>query len=134
MEAAPAPLFDSDSLIPYDALTARPLLLLLSPLFPCLSSPERPSPSLPAQNSLPLFTEYDKQSLEALAASGDVDFVSLSYTRSGKDVREARAFLDSIGLKDTKILAKVRGGRVGRGLHAQWQGERQGGQGAVRCT
>lgn len=37
----------------------------------------------------------------------EVDFISLSYTRSVDDVVEARAFLDAVGLQNTKIFAKL---------------------------
>ncbi|MEW5314600.1 MAG: hypothetical protein WDW38_006083 [Sanguina aurantia] len=37
----------------------------------------------------------------------EVDFLSLSYTREAADVKEARKFLDSIGMKTTKLLAKI---------------------------
>jgi pyruvate kinase len=60
-----------------------------------------------AQNDLPLLSEYDRQCLAALARDYEVDFISLSYTRSAEDVAEARAFLDSIGLAQTKIFAKL---------------------------
>jgi len=60
-----------------------------------------------AQNDLPLLSEYDRQCLAALARDYEIDFVSLSYTRSAADVDEARAFLDSIGLAQTKIFAKL---------------------------
>jgi hypothetical protein len=36
----------------------------------------------------------------------EIDFISLSYTRSVDDVIEARAFLDAVGLANTKIMAK----------------------------
>ena len=61
----------------------------------------------PSQNDLPLLSDYDKECLTSLASDTDVDFVALSYTRSGEDVRSARAFLDAIGMRETKILAKV---------------------------
>jgi pyruvate kinase len=37
----------------------------------------------------------------------EIDFISLSYTRSVDDVIEARAFLDAVGLANTKIMAKL---------------------------
>jgi pyruvate kinase len=37
----------------------------------------------------------------------EIDFISLSYTRSVDDVVEARAFLDAVGLQNTKIFAKL---------------------------
>jgi pyruvate kinase len=36
-----------------------------------------------------------------------VDFVALSFTRSAADVAEARAYLDAIGMRNTKIIAKI---------------------------
>ncbi|KXZ44880.1 hypothetical protein GPECTOR_61g833 [Gonium pectorale] len=59
------------------------------------------------QNDLPLLSEYDKECLAILAQDFEIDFVSLSYTRAAEDVREARSFLDSIGMNNTKILAKL---------------------------
>jgi pyruvate kinase len=37
----------------------------------------------------------------------EIDFISLSYTRSVDDVIEARTFLDAVGLQNTKIFAKL---------------------------
>lgn len=37
----------------------------------------------------------------------EIDFISLSYTRTVDDVIEARAFLDAVGLQNTKIFAKL---------------------------
>lgn len=37
----------------------------------------------------------------------EIDFISLSYTRSVDDVIEARAFLDAVGLQNTKVIAKL---------------------------
>jgi hypothetical protein len=68
------------------------------------------------QNELPLLTEYDCKTIAALGAEFDIDFIILSYTRTGKDIREARAFLDQLGMKSTKILAKVR--RSAAGVHS----------------
>ncbi|EFJ40338.1 cytosolic pyruvate kinase [Volvox carteri f. nagariensis] len=59
------------------------------------------------QNDLPLLSDYDKECLHILAQDFEIDFLSLSYTRSADDVREARRFLDSIGMSNTKILAKL---------------------------
>ncbi|GLC77052.1 hypothetical protein PLESTF_001878200 [Pleodorina starrii] len=59
------------------------------------------------QNDLPLLSDYDKECLHILAQDFEIDFLSLSYTRSAADVREARSFLDSIGMSNTKILAKL---------------------------
>lgn len=62
---------------------------------------------LNVQNELPLLSEYDRECLSNLALDYEIDFLSLSYTRSGEDVKEARAFLDSIDLVNTKVYAKV---------------------------
>ncbi|PNW82489.1 hypothetical protein CHLRE_06g280950v5 [Chlamydomonas reinhardtii] len=59
------------------------------------------------QNDLPLLSDYDKECLHILAQDFEIDFLSLSYTRAAEDVREARRFLDSIGMSNTKILAKL---------------------------
>lgn len=59
------------------------------------------------QSELPLFSDYDKECLVALAQKYEIDFLLLSYTRHGDDVKEARRFLDSIGLVNTKVLAKI---------------------------
>lgn len=37
----------------------------------------------------------------------EIDFLSLSYTRTVEDVVEARSFLDSIGLTSVKVFAKL---------------------------
>ena len=37
----------------------------------------------------------------------DLDFLALTFTRSGQDVQEARSLLDELGLHHVKILAKV---------------------------
>jgi pyruvate kinase len=42
----------------------------------------------------------------------EVDFISLSYTRTVEDVREAREFLDAVGLSATKIFAKLESRQV----------------------
>lgn len=43
-----------------------------------------------------------------LSTRFDIDFVSLTYTRDGADVREARRVVRECGLLETKIIAKVR--------------------------
>eukprot|EP00892_Ulva_mutabilis_P010259 jgi/Ulvmu1/7605/UM038_0030.1 len=58
-------------------------------------------------NEQPLFSQLDTDSLRALAAEFDFDFLSLSYTRSTEDVAEARKFLNSIGLDACRIIAKL---------------------------
>ncbi|KAF6256496.1 pyruvate kinase [Scenedesmus sp. NREL 46B-D3] len=59
------------------------------------------------QNNLPLFSEYDRQAIAALGAEFEIDYINLAYTRTREDVREARLFLDSLGMAHTKVLAKV---------------------------
>ena len=58
-------------------------------------------------NEQPLFSQLDTDSLRALAAEFDFDFLSLSYTRSADDVGEARKFLNSLGLEACRIIAKL---------------------------
>lgn len=43
----------------------------------------------------------------------EIDFVSLSYTRTMDDVVEARDLLDSVGLASTKIFVKLETRQVG---------------------
>mmetsp|Transcript_18553 Transcript_18553/g.48364 ORF Transcript_18553/g.48364 Transcript_18553/m.48364 type:complete len:728 (+) Transcript_18553:1051-3234(+) len=60
------------------------------------------------QSDLEVLSTYDQECLQDMAMSGlDMDYLSLAYTRSSSDVREARRFLDSIGCTNTKILAKI---------------------------
>lgn len=56
---------------------------------------------------LPLLTQQDVEAVKYLAGKFDIDFLALTFTRSGDDVREARSFLEGAGLGSTKILAKV---------------------------
>ena len=42
-----------------------------------------------------------------LSSRFDIDFLSLTYTRDGADVRAARAALKQCNLLETKIIAKV---------------------------
>lgn len=42
------------------------------------------------QNELPLLSDYDKECLAAMGAEYEIDFVSLSYTRTRQDLRDAR--------------------------------------------
>jgi hypothetical protein len=41
--------------------------------------------------------------------------LNLSYTRTSEDVREARRFLQALGMGTTKIMAKIETRQVGRG-------------------
>lgn len=59
------------------------------------------------QNDLPLLTDFDKSSIEALGKEFEIDFISLNMARNGDDVKAARAFLNSVGLKSTKIITKL---------------------------
>lgn len=55
------------------------------------------------QNDLPIMTSDDKARIKELAAGFEIDFISLSFTRSGEDVQAAREFLDSIHMQTTKV-------------------------------
>ena len=60
------------------------------------------------QNDLPVLCPADKAALAELAAEFEVDYVSLSFTRSGEDVAAAREWMDGVpGLEATRILAKL---------------------------
>lgn len=70
-----------------------------------------------------LCPHQDKHSLLKFGKVNAIDFVALSFTRSADDVREARAYLDSIGMHNTKIIAKIEnkvGGWVQGGVCAGW--------------
>lgn len=63
-----------------------------------------------AQNDLPALCEDDKVAIAALAAEFEIDFVSLSFTRSSDDVAACRDYLDTLpgGVGTaTRILAKL---------------------------
>ena len=55
------------------------------------------------QNDLPIMTQQDKQGIKDLGREFEVDFISLSFTRSGECIQVAREFLDSIGMQNTKV-------------------------------
>ena len=55
------------------------------------------------QNDLPVLNRTDMAALETLAKDFEIDFVSLSFTRHGSDLDQAREFLKSIGLDSTKV-------------------------------
>lgn len=59
------------------------------------------------QNELPVLHDSDKDSIKELAREFAIDFISLSFTRGGNDVKSTRKFLNAIGLKTTKIMAKL---------------------------
>ena len=56
------------------------------------------------QNDLPIMTEEDKSNIKDLSLEFEVDFISLSFTRSGEDIQSAREFLDSINMTTTKVM------------------------------
>lgn len=58
------------------------------------------------QNDLPIMTEEDKSNIKDLSVEFEVDFISLSFARSGEDIQSAREFLDSINMTTTKLIAK----------------------------
>ena len=55
------------------------------------------------QNDLPIMTSDDKARIKEVAAEFEIDFISLSFTRSGEDVQAAREFLDSMNMQTTKV-------------------------------
>eukprot|EP00891_Asterochloris_glomerata_P003175 jgi/Astpho2/3175/e_gw1.00052.17.1_t len=69
---------------------------------------ERSSDTLQnVQNDLQILSQEDKDALSQLANEFEIDFVSLSFTRSREDVTAARDYLDSLGMVHTKVLAKL---------------------------
>ena len=59
------------------------------------------------QNDLPIMTDEDKSNIKDLSVEFEVDFISLSFARSGEDIQSAREFLDSINMTTTKVLLHV---------------------------
>lgn len=53
------------------------------------------------------YREGESSMCRNLLQDYEIDFISLSYTRTVDDVIEARAFLDAVGLQNTKIFAKL---------------------------
>lgn len=52
--------------------------------------------------------DLDKEALKALSADYEIDFLSLSFCRMADDVLEARSFLKSIGMTNTKVQQHAR--------------------------
>jgi hypothetical protein len=68
----------------------------------CMPKPHMPSPTLLP----PPHTHSHKHThthTHTNPQDYEIDFISLSYTRSVDDVLEARAFLDAVGLGNTKV-------------------------------
>ncbi|WIA08782.1 hypothetical protein OEZ85_008204 [Tetradesmus obliquus] len=59
------------------------------------------------KNTAPILSESDKQALLQFGKPNKIDFVALSFTRCAQDVKDARAHLDKIGMRETKIIAKI---------------------------
>ena len=68
---------------------------------------ELTSHSQDLNTELPLMAEHEINDLKTLGKEFEIDYISLSYCNSAADVREAREILDSIGMEQTKIIAKV---------------------------
>ncbi|GKE46860.1 pyruvate kinase 1, cytosolic-like protein, partial [Tanacetum coccineum] len=57
---------------------------------------------------LPTLNDKDKEVISMWGAKNNVDFLYLSHTRSGQDVREAREYLLKLGdLIQTQIFANI---------------------------
>ncbi|MCH8519045.1 pyruvate kinase [Candidatus Gracilibacteria bacterium] len=55
---------------------------------------------------MPGITEKDKQDV-AFAVEESMDFIAQSFVRSAANIRELREYLDSLGGKDMRIIAKI---------------------------
>lgn len=60
-----------------------------------------------ADFGLPLLTDEDVEMIRFLGSRFEVDFINLSYCNREDDLYSARAFLDSVGMQQTKIIAKI---------------------------
>ncbi|KAL4459021.1 hypothetical protein ABPG75_013886 [Micractinium tetrahymenae] len=56
---------------------------------------------------LPLLTPEDEETIKYLGSKYEIDFLNLSYCNREEDLYAARAFLDSAGMRQTKIIAKI---------------------------
>lgn len=57
---------------------------------------------------LPTLSDADKRVIATWGVSNSIDFLSLSYCRHAEDVKQARAYLASLGdLNQTQIFAKI---------------------------
>lgn len=59
------------------------------------------------QNQLPILPPSDLEALASIGEEFEIDWLCLSFTRCAADVIEARQTLDRLGMKGTKILAKI---------------------------
>lgn len=57
--------------------------------------------------SIPIMTEHDCACIREFGRKFEIDYIALSYCSSAADVRDCRAFLDAVGMVQTKIIAKV---------------------------
>eukprot|EP00878_Enallax_costatus_P004218 GHUV01004448.1.p1 GENE.GHUV01004448.1~~GHUV01004448.1.p1 ORF type:complete len:578 (+),score=172.79 GHUV01004448.1:112-1845(+) len=59
------------------------------------------------KNSAPILSEGDRQALLTYGKPNKIDFVALSFTRNAQDVKDARAYMDKIGMTQSKVIAKI---------------------------
>ena len=58
-------------------------------------------------NPIPTFSEDDIEDIMTWGKKNEIDFLSISFCRSARDVEKGREILDKCGLKNTEILAKI---------------------------
>mmetsp|Transcript_1706 Transcript_1706/g.4345 ORF Transcript_1706/g.4345 Transcript_1706/m.4345 type:complete len:674 (+) Transcript_1706:198-2219(+) len=59
------------------------------------------------QNQLPILPQSDLDAIACIGEEFEIDWLCLSFTRCAADVIQARKALDEMGMKGTKILAKI---------------------------
>ncbi|KAK2077380.1 hypothetical protein QBZ16_004225 [Prototheca wickerhamii] len=57
--------------------------------------------------SIPIMTEHDCACIREFGKRFEIDYIALSYCSSAADIRDCRAFLDAVGMVQTKVIAKV---------------------------
>jgi pyruvate kinase len=63
---------------------------------------------MPGCSAIPALTLEDKETMRAwVNEAGMFDFLSLSFVRDAEDVRQAKAFLEEIGLGEVHVIAKI---------------------------
>jgi len=59
------------------------------------------------RSPLPILSEKDEDAIRTFGKMNKIHFVSLSLCRTAEDISTCREFLNKVGLRSTKILAKI---------------------------
>ncbi|PNW87383.1 hypothetical protein CHLRE_02g147900v5 [Chlamydomonas reinhardtii] len=59
------------------------------------------------RNEAPILADSDMSAIRQWGAANKIDYVCLSFTRNAADIGVVRAVLDSCGLEQTRVMAKI---------------------------